>query len=81
MGFCNPLLDMTVVGDQHLLDKYDLEKNGVILAEKKHMPLYEEILQNKKVEFTAGGSGQNSLRVAQVSAILCDLSKEKKLKK
>lgn len=66
---------MTVVGDQHLLDKYDLEKNGVILAEKKHMPLYEEILQNKIVEFTAGGSGQNSLRVAQVSDILCDLPK------
>ncbi|CAI6362117.1 unnamed protein product [Macrosiphum euphorbiae] len=65
VGFCNPLLDMTVVGDQTLLDKYDLKNNNAILAEEKHMPLYEELLNNKNIEYTAGGSAQNSLRVAQ----------------
>lgn len=65
VGFCNPLLDMTVVGDQDLLNKYDLKSNNAILAEEKHMPLYEELLNNNKIEYTAGGSGQNSLRVAQ----------------
>lgn len=66
MGFCNPLLDMTVVGDQNLLDKYGLKSNDAILAEEKHMPLYEEILNNEQIEFTAGGSAQNSLRIVQV---------------
>jgi len=65
VGFCNPLLDMTVVGDQNLLDKYDLKSNNAILAEEKHMPLYKELMDNEKIEYTAGGSGQNSLRVAQ----------------
>jgi len=66
VGFGNPLLDMTVVGDQDLLNKYDLKSNNAILAEEKHMPLYEELLNNDKIEYTAGGSSQNSLRVAQV---------------
>jgi len=70
VGFCNPLLDMTVVGDQDLLNKYDLKSNNAILAEEKHMPLYEELLNFDKIEYTAGGSGQNSLRVAQVFSIM-----------
>lgn len=69
MGFCNPLLDMTVSGDQNLLDKYGLKNNDAILAEEKHMPLYEEILNNDQIEFTAGGSAQNSLRIVQVFII------------
>lgn len=66
VGFCNPLLDMTVDGDQDLLNKYDLKNNNAILAEEKHMPLYEELMKNEKTVCTAGGSAQNSLRVAQV---------------
>lgn len=69
MGFCNPLLDMTVVGNQDLLNKYDLKNNNAILAEDKHMPLYEELMKNDQIEYTAGGSGQNSLRVAQVLSL------------
>lgn len=61
---------MTVTGDQHLLDKYGLKNNNAILADDKHLPLYEELLKNDKIEFTAGGSGQNSLRVAQVFKII-----------
>jgi len=61
---------MTVVGDQNLLDKYGLKNNNAILAEEKHMPLYEELMKNKNIEYTAGGSAQNSLRVAQVLLML-----------
>lgn len=61
---------MTVVGDQNLLDKYGLKNNNAILAEEKHMPLYEELMKNKNIEYTAGGSAQNSLRVAQVFSVL-----------
>lgn len=61
---------MTVTGDKSLLDKYDLKSNNAILAEEKHMPLFDEILKNEKIEFTAGGSGLNSLRIAQVSDLL-----------
>lgn len=61
---------MTVVGDQNLLDKYGLKNNNAILAEEKHMPLYEELMKNTNIEYTAGGSAQNSLRVAQVFSVL-----------
>jgi len=57
---------MAVNGDQDLLNKYDLKCNNAILAEEKHMPLYEELMKNEKIVCTAGGSAQNSLRVAQV---------------
>lgn len=60
---------MTVVGDQNLLDKYGLKNNNAILAEEKHMPLYEELMKNTNIEYTAGGSAQNSLRVAQVFSV------------
>lgn len=66
VGFGNPLLDMTITGDENLLNKYDLKSNNAILAEEKHMPLYEELMKNDKIEYTAGGSAQNSLRVTQV---------------
>ncbi|XP_050436741.1 uncharacterized protein LOC126843340 [Adelges cooleyi] len=65
VGFGNPLLDMSINGDDDLLNKYDLKSNNAILAEEKHMPLYEELINFEKVEYTAGGSAQNSLRVAQ----------------
>ncbi|VVC46485.1 Ribokinase-like [Cinara cedri] len=57
VGFCNPLLDMTVVGNQYLLNKYGLKKNDAILAKEEHMPLYDEILKDNNVDFTAGGLG------------------------
>lgn len=61
---------MMVVGDQNLLEKYDLLSNNAILAEDKHMPLYDELIKNSKVEYTAGGSAQNSLRVVQVFLVI-----------
>ncbi|KAB7494602.1 Adenosine kinase 2, partial [Armadillidium nasatum] len=39
--------------------------NNAILAEEKHMPLYNEIEEKYDVEYYAGGATQNSMRVTQ----------------
>lgn len=61
----NPLLDISVVVDEQLLDKYGMKPNDAILAEEKHMPLYKEITSSYTVDYIAGGSSQNTARVAQ----------------
>lgn len=48
-----------------LLEKYDLKLNNAILAEEKHLPLYQELVDNYAVQYIAGGATQNSIRVAQ----------------
>lgn len=65
VGMGNPLLDMSVVADEELLKKYELEPNMACLAEEKHKPLYQELTEKFDVEYIAGGAVQNSLRVAQ----------------
>ena len=66
VGLCNPLLDISAAADVAFLEKYDLQLNNAILAEEKHKPLYKELVAQYKVDYIAGGSGQNALRVAQV---------------
>ncbi|PNY24803.1 Adenosine kinase [Tolypocladium capitatum] len=61
----NPLLDIQAVGDQALLDKYGLKANDAILAEEKHLPLFEDLLNNYDAKLIAGGSAQNTARGAQ----------------
>ncbi|KAH7172302.1 Ribokinase-like protein [Fusarium sp. MPI-SDFR-AT-0072] len=61
----NPLLDIQAKGDQALLDKYGLKPNDAILAEEKHLPLYEDLLNNYDAKLIAGGAAQNSARGAQ----------------
>ena len=63
VGFCNPLLDISTATEMSFLEKYDLQPNNAILAEDKHKPMYQEIVENYKVDYIAGGSGQNALRV------------------
>ncbi|KAF2138143.1 uncharacterized protein K452DRAFT_235179 [Aplosporella prunicola CBS 121167] len=65
--FCleNPLLDIQGEGDAALLEKYGLKANDAILAEEKHMGLYEELLQNHNAKLIAGGAAQNTARGAQ----------------
>jgi adenosine kinase len=65
--FCigNPLLDVSADVDQALLDKYDVKLNNAILAEDKHLPVFEELVEKYKVQYIAGGATQNSARVAQ----------------
>ncbi|XP_055807528.1 adenosine kinase 2 [Solanum dulcamara] len=65
LGMGNPLLDISAVIDQDFLNKYDIKMNNAILAEDKHLPMYEEMTSKYRVEFIAGGATQNSIRVAQ----------------
>ncbi|XP_046709127.1 adenosine kinase b isoform X2 [Silurus meridionalis] len=61
----NPLLDICAVVDKDFLDKYGLKPNDQILAEEKHKALFDELVKKSKVEYHAGGSTQNSVKVAQ----------------
>ncbi|XP_073310080.1 adenosine kinase 2-like [Primulina huaijiensis] len=65
LGMGNPLLDISAVVDQEFLDRYDIKLNNAILAEEKHLPMYDEMASKYKVEYIAGGATQNSIRVAQ----------------
>lgn len=48
-----------------MLKKYGLKPNDAILAEEKHMGLYEDLLQNHDAKLIAGGAAQNTARGAQ----------------
>ncbi|KZZ93936.1 Adenosine kinase [Ascosphaera apis ARSEF 7405] len=61
----NPLLDIQGVGDDALLQKYGVKANDAILAEEKHMGLYDDLLHNHNAVLFAGGSVQNTARGAQ----------------
>ncbi|MCJ1467925.1 adenosine kinase [Pseudocyphellaria aurata] len=61
----NPLLDIQGQGDEQLLSKYSLKANDAILAEEKHMDLYEDLLQHHDAKLIAGGAAQNTARGAQ----------------
>lgn len=65
VGIGNPLLDISACVGEDLLEKYDLHPNDAIMAEEKHMPLYQELMEKYNAEFIAGGSVQNTLRVVQ----------------
>ncbi|KAK1355479.1 Adenosine kinase [Heracleum sosnowskyi] len=65
LGMGNPLLDISAVVDNDFLTKYGVTLNNAILAEDKHLPMYDELANNKNVEYIAGGATQNSIRVAQ----------------
>ncbi|XP_023365414.1 adenosine kinase isoform X2 [Otolemur garnettii] len=64
-GLGNPLLDISAVVDKDFLDKYSLKPNDQILAEDKHKELFDELVKKFKVEYHAGGSTLNSVKVAQ----------------
>lgn len=65
LGMGNPLLDISQeISETTLLDKYELKMGDAILAEPKHLPLYEEMVAGK-VDYIGGGATQNSIRVAQ----------------
>jgi adenosine kinase len=66
VGLGNPLLDISANVDADFLSKYGMKPNNAILAEEKHKPLYDEMVQKYNVEYIPGGATQNALRVAQV---------------
>ena len=55
--------------DESMLEKYGLKANDAILAEEKHMGIYEDLLQNHNAKLIAGGAAQNTARGAQVRSI------------
>lgn len=65
MGMGNPLLDISANVEQDILDKYDVKLDSAILAEDKHQPIYQELVDKYSPSFIAGGATQNSIRVAQ----------------
>jgi adenosine kinase len=65
LGMENPLLDVSATVPTSVLEKYQLKANDSILAEHCHMPIYDELINNYKVEYLAGGAAQNALRGAQ----------------
>ncbi|GBP58585.1 Adenosine kinase [Eumeta japonica] len=65
LGIGNPLLDISANVNEDLLNKYELKPDNAIMAEEKHMPIYRELMEKYNAEFIAGGSVQNSMRVAQ----------------
>jgi adenosine kinase len=60
-------LHLTYSSGDEMLTKYDLKPNDAILAEAKHLGIYEDLLQNRDVTLVAGGAAQNTARGAQVS--------------
>ena len=75
----NPLLDIAATCDEGFMEKYGLKPDNAILAEEKHLPMYEEIKKMHDVEFTAGGATQNSMRICQVCRIRSFIKLEKYL--
>ena len=79
----NPLLDMQVTNGEKLLEKYNLRVDDGILAEERHLAMYEPFFLNPKliscvssydelvneyqVTYLAGGAAQNAARGAAVS--------------
>lgn len=61
----NPLLDLQVEVDAEYLKKYDLKENDAILAEEKHLPIFNEIIDKEGLVKIAGGAAQNAARGAQ----------------
>lgn len=64
-GMGNPLLDISAEVPLDYITKYGLKEDDAILAEEKHIPIYQELVKQYDVEYIAGGATQNSVRVAQ----------------
>jgi len=65
VGLGNPLLDVISAVTHDFLEKWNLKPNDAILADESHKELPEELKRHFPPKYIAGGSGQNSLRVAQ----------------
>uniref|UniRef100_A0A5S6QWS3 Adenosine kinase n=1 Tax=Trichuris muris TaxID=70415 RepID=A0A5S6QWS3_TRIMR len=66
LGLGNPLLDIEAHVDDEFLEKWGLKADGAILCDDKRATMFLDIVKNYRVQYIAGGSTQNSMRVAQV---------------
>ena len=64
LGLGNPLLDISSPVDDAFMKKYDFKPANAILAEDKHLPMYQELSKMASVEYIGGGSTLNTIRVA-----------------
>jgi len=58
-------LDISCVVNEGFLEKYELRLSNAILAEEKHLPMYDELCVMKDVDYIGGGSTLNTIRVCQ----------------
>lgn len=65
LGIGNPLLDVIAEIDTNFLSRYEIKMNQAILADNKHLPLYDELEQKQDKKYIAGGSVLNTVRVFQ----------------
>lgn len=65
VGMGNPLLDITCNVDKDYVSKHGLKSNDAILAEEKHMPIFDELKAMEGVQYVGGGSCQNTMRIAK----------------
>lgn len=65
LGMGNPLLDISANVDKKMLEEYGLEANNAILAEDKHLPIYDILSNAPNVDFVPGGATLNTMRVGQ----------------
>jgi adenosine kinase len=65
VAFCNPLIDATVIRDEAFLKQWNLKNDDAILADAHYQPLVDEVVKDPKAFMTGGGSGQNTLVMAQ----------------
>jgi len=63
LGMGNPLLDISALVKTDLLTKHNLKANDAILTEEES--IFQDLLEEYKVDYIAGGATQNSIRVAQ----------------
>jgi hypothetical protein len=54
LGMGNPLLDISSEVPVELMEKYGVTLNNAILAEDKHLPLYDELISDFPVMYIAG---------------------------
>eukprot|EP01083_Nonionella_stella_P020805 57714_1 len=65
LGMGNPLLDISCEVDAAFLEKYDLKGANAILAEPKHLPIFDELKKNTQTQYIPGGAAMNTMRVCQ----------------
>eukprot|EP01065_Artemidia_motanka_P004822 TRINITY_DN1229_c0_g2_i1.p1 TRINITY_DN1229_c0_g2~~TRINITY_DN1229_c0_g2_i1.p1 ORF type:complete len:1074 (+),score=427.26 TRINITY_DN1229_c0_g2_i1:50-3271(+) len=65
LGLCNPLLDMSLRVDSEFLERYGLEPDGWAVATPEMLEIFAMLDENPATQLIPGGSGLNTLRVAQ----------------
>ncbi len=66
LGIENPLLDFSANVPPGFHEKYGLPIDATVLADERHLPIFQEIQEKYNPIYIPGGSTQNAMRAAQV---------------